>query len=381
MSTRNILEDGTFPVVPGSTTMVGKYFSLTSTGGNQVKGRPLEPHAYTMTLTDEYRPFFRWTDCSTPTIRTSAHYLSYTGRAWRAEDTYALYGKLEEQYDKGDFNAAVFAGELGETADMLADRTKQLAKAILAARKGRFAQAAAALGVGGSRKGSPTTGHRHRDDAGPQHPQRVSQGWLELQYGWMPLMSDIYSLSKQIANADKPRKRRITARHGYKLEAHGSHPARFDYTGGGTHSMQIVAYVSEDIPSWPAALGLMDPEILAWELTPFSFVADWFLPIGNWLQARAFRSRAKGVFVTTEVIKATTRCSVKALKCPAGSTYAGSPQTVDASAGWYRYVYVNRTVSTTLAAVPLPSFSNGIGKGSRLENALALMASIFTKKL
>jgi hypothetical protein len=30
-------------------------------------------------------------------------------------------------------------------------------------------------------------------------------------------------------------------------------------------------------------LGITNPALVAWELVPFSFVADWFLPIGNFL--------------------------------------------------------------------------------------------------
>lgn len=35
-------------------------------------------------------------------------------------------------------------------------------------------------------------------------------------------------------------------------------------------------------------LGLDDPLGLIWELTPYSFVVDWFLPVGQWLSS--FRS-------------------------------------------------------------------------------------------
>lgn len=31
--------------------------------------------------------------------------------------------------------------------------------------------------------------------------------------------------------------------------------------------------------------GVTDPLLLAWELTPFSFVFDWFIDVGSWLEA------------------------------------------------------------------------------------------------
>lgn len=33
------------------------------------------------------------------------------------------------------------------------------------------------------------------------------------------------------------------------------------------------------------SFGLINPAVLAWELIPFSFVVDWFAPIGNTLDA------------------------------------------------------------------------------------------------
>jgi hypothetical protein len=32
-----------------------------------------------------------------------------------------------------------------------------------------------------------------------------------------------------------------------------------------------------------ASIGLINPSTVVWELIPFSFVVDWFLPIGNFL--------------------------------------------------------------------------------------------------
>lgn len=379
MSVRNVLEDQRQPVPGYPTKTWGRYFSLTSSGGNQVVGTPLIPHAYTLRLRDQFEYLTEAETCSTGAKSYYSYVIGYKlARPWSASDDYALYGKLEAMYDKGDFNAAVFAGELGETVDLLADRTKQLAKAVLAAKKGRFLQAAYILGVGGNRKVTSTS-HRHRDDAGPQHPQSISNGWLELQYGWKPLLSDIYSLSDQIAKSDKPRSTRIVARQSIPVVWNGS-PSFYVPSGGGSYSKQIIAYISEDIPSWPQALGLMDPELVAWEVLPFSFVADWFIPVGNWLQARSFASRAKGMFVTTTRLKCHFRINSGSWANNRSACYFDGRQKT-ASVGWTKVVEIDRAVSSSLPSVPLPWFSNGIGKGNRLANAVSLVASIFGSKI
>lgn len=41
----------------------------------------------------------------------------------------------------------------------------------------------------------------------------------------------------------------------------------------------------------PGRFGLLNPLEVIWELVPFSFVADWFLPIGDYLSALDASSR------------------------------------------------------------------------------------------
>jgi hypothetical protein len=45
--------------------------------------------------------------------------------------------------------------------------------------------------------------------------------------------------------------------------------------------------------------GLKDPLSVAWELLPYSFVADWFIPIGDFLQARGLSQALTGSFVSS----------------------------------------------------------------------------------
>lgn len=376
MSSRNILVDAR-EYIPGTSAKWGRYFSLVSSGTNQTKGKPLEPHDYTLTLSDRFDGYYKVEkDCAGLEGSNSGIVIAATpSRPWGYSDNAKLYGKLEEMYDLSDFNAGIFAGELGKTTDLLADRARQLAKALLAAKNGRFAQAAAALGVGGSRKVSPSTSKRHRDDAGPQDPQRISDGWLELQYGWKPLLADVYDLADTIAKADKPRMKRIVARHSIPWIPTISVPSHFYVNGYGRMSKQIVAYVSEDRPSWPVALGLTDPLSIGWELTPFSFVVDWFMPVGDWLKMRSFAYRAKGVFVTTTTEKYDVRIgATKTYTCPLGNEF----KVKLVAPGRSRYVKMSRVVSTSLPQAPLPTFSNGLGVGNRLANAVALLAGIFS---
>lgn len=351
--------------------LYGRRVWVVSNGVNQFDwDNPWEEHPYSANIGDEFTMLFK--QCRGIPANTDTWAITLpTGqpiRPWSVSDDYALYGKLEKEYDKGDFNAGVFVGELGESVELLASRASQLFRAARAAKRGNLADAAKIL------RAQPPSGARraHREKPGLKRDQTIASGWLELQYGWLPLMGDIYSLSDQIAKMDKPRKRRIFARQwiGHKADPN----PHFEISGAGKTGKQIIAFVTEDIPSWPQALGLTDPELVAWELVPFSFVADWFIPIGNYLQARAFASRAKGLFVLTTYEKSHWRCAAaKPITFWDGTSCVSLPTTL----GWNRKVVMDRTVASSLPQVPLPTFSNGIGRGWRLQNAVALAASIF----
>lgn len=401
MSTRSILNDGRY-FVPNVTVKVGPYFSLSSSGTNQVNGQPLAPHPYTVTIWDYTTGTVKLTKCNTGVERQVACSPSCTFPSWKTENTAKLYGKLEEQYDLGEFNSGVFLGELGESVDMLADRVKQFGKAVRAAKKGNFHQALKALRANGGKNALNSkeslriarraklkaTGFRDsmtnkkkrklpKDGQGIQDSQRVSSGWLELQYGWLPLLGDIFALSDHISNIDKPRKRRIFAQESIPGVPTGTlnTAGQYFWEGYGKQSKSIIALITEDIPSFAQALGLSDPELVAWELVPFSFVVDWFIPIGNYLQARAFASRAKGTFIITDKTRWNVRLARVSRPCPSPTSTnewlsLGMP-------AFGRYVKLTRSVTSSLPAVPLPTFSNGLGKGWRLQNALALLAEIF----
>jgi len=162
-----------------------------------------------------------------------------------------------------------------QVANTVGRRLSQVARAGRAAKKGRWKEAERHLGA-----------KRPRGLAAPRT-------WLELQYGWSPLLSDIYGattalseeaphimegFTKTVKANYRERDDRISLQQLYphgvseltrKAEAGVS--LRLDYEPSNTF-LQAVTNV-----------GLTNPLEVAWELVPFSFVVDWALPIGNWL--------------------------------------------------------------------------------------------------
>jgi len=126
----------------------------------------------------------------------------------------------------------------------------------------------------------------------PKNPSKgAANGWLEFQYGWLPLMSDLYGLQQQLKEGFR--------KEGFLIRAIGQAqepwPAKdalpitpvdfFDgvTSGKGEYLSRTVIYsVIEDSKLYALnQLGLINPALIAWELVPLSFVVDWILPIGD----------------------------------------------------------------------------------------------------
>ena len=161
--------------------------------------------------------------------------------------------------------------ESGKTVRMIASRTLSVLGAYRALRRGNFRAAATALGI------SQKRGFR----------KSASDQWLEWQYGWKPLLSDIYGGAELLQKGfrDKPVVR--VARKVSRSSTQSGPVANPDYKGVCTVSVIAIGFykVNDEFSTQLSSLGLINPLEIAWELTPWSFVVDWFLPIGDWLTA------------------------------------------------------------------------------------------------
>lgn len=187
-------------------------------------------------------------------------------------------------------NVAQMIAERKQTLSMIADNATRIANAIRAVRRGDIGSAVASLGGG-----SPSRRIRRnlRANRGTSARQ-VSQNWLQLQYGWLPLLSDVDGLAKQLASdrptyADIRAEGSATLRDSYQLINIPADKYNFgqEVTIDQKVTVKQVAYfqIKAETTALAGQLGLTNPLALAWELVPYSFVVDWFLPIGNYLQS------------------------------------------------------------------------------------------------
>jgi hypothetical protein len=130
------------------------------------------------------------------------------------------------------------------------------------------------------RKG-PTQGQRRLD--------YINGKWLEYRYGWLPLLSSIYSVVEQSRKrVFKPvivRARAGSSKKDIFSTATGTfdNPSfRTEVAGG--YRVQYTGVF--DVPSQPSIQDWtsLNPLSVAWELVPFSFVVDWFVGVGQCLE-------------------------------------------------------------------------------------------------
>lgn len=120
--------------------------------------------------------------------------------------------------------------------------------------------------------------------------------WLEYKYGWVPLLSDVHGACKALNEREKEGNRvRVSVKSGataYDKEVHKNVGfslvglnAQLDAYRDTKHKCFVrLDYVKSDSPWAPwSSLGITNPLTVAWELLPWSFVADWFVPVGSYL--------------------------------------------------------------------------------------------------
>jgi len=170
-------------------------------------------------------------------------------------------------------------GEAKQTLHMIADAVVPLIKAVKAAKSGNYGVIPRLLGM------------NKRDVLSGRF---AANKWLEYQYGWKPLMSSIYDAQSRLAAGLRDKiafeyaSSRVSQSFSRSYTVTGDYYGqleKIDYKAETKIEVKYIFVVRNHTIDLIDGLGLLNPLEVAWELTPFSFVADWFVPIGNTLSA------------------------------------------------------------------------------------------------
>lgn len=125
--------------------------------------------------------------------------------------------------------------------------------------------------------------------------KRLRERWLEYRYGWNPLVMEVDAGMRALnARAARPiythgvSKETTTRGQSYTTNLVRS-PYSFNRVGVDlsvryyAQSRYRVSFDTNGIASRLSPFGLTNPLLVGWELIPFSFVADWFVNVGETL--------------------------------------------------------------------------------------------------
>lgn len=285
--------------------------------------------------------------------------------------------KLKDQ----KVNLAQAMAERHQVVDMVAKNATRIADMMVNLKRGNLALAADALGITVSKRANA----RYKKSFRKRQPQAVAGGVLELQYGWRPLLNDIFGAAEVLANTyyKVPTQGRVVA--STKLDRNWTETVKRGNrslvpTTNRYHVEYTIKYVvyfsiANDVAYALNKLGITNPALIAWELTPWSFVADWFIPIGNWIStfdATLGLNFEKGTKSILEVSSAIRYCDVRNF---------GTPFV------YYKRVDVKKSESYVnytrrkLIAFPFssfPPFKNPFSY-EHAVNAIALLTQLFKK--
>lgn len=284
--------------------------------------------------------------------------------AWTATDDLRLYANLAEKVRAHSFNAAVFASQGRQLVNQTVSTATALARSMLCLKNGNLSCALKNLGLSpGQRKRRYMKKKLNSGD--------VSGTWLAMQYGWLPTISDIFAAAEAYeALTSKPRHTKYSVSVVKSVSFNGSQsPSNYTCESYSTRT-KVLSYRLKEQLSEVRSLGLVDPASVLWENTPFSFVLDWFLPIGTYLEALNVIPHLKGTWMLQDVQKL---IGVGPVATP-GKLYNCW---MGVGSDFYKQILIARTVGNTSLNVPFPSIS-GLGsvRGTRILNAIALLHQI-----
>jgi len=289
------------------------------------------------------------------------------------------FARLIDEMGNEPFGLAQDLVQHRQTTDLITSNLTRIAKAYRAVRNRQFKVAVKEL--------FDNRPPRYRKGAKePSWSQNAASNWLELQYGWKPLLSDIDILIRKvhINFRDYLRVARSSAKTSTTSSTAVSGPFNVSIQGVSPYTC---GYINRKLDikvkygiryrltnkdrQFLAQAGFTNPINLAWELLPYSFVVDWIYPLGPYLE----RLSAFEGLTFQDGYKSTFRRESTTVVLSDSRTVNGWDLSI--SFGTERdYVYFTREKLTTFPRVPSIALKSPISVTHAL-NALALVRTAF----
>lgn len=199
-------------------------------------------------------------------------------------------------------NLGVAMGEAQKTADFVGEVAGRLGRSLLALKRGSYKQAAKYMYPKPKRK--PKAKRRFKQgrlskqrkpNAGLERSRLVPRSLLEWQYAAAPLLNDVKGSIEELQRTQDS-DWVVTVKKGTKeasertvtrtaTDANPLSRVLRNETAFLGYFVRLDAYPGNEFLATLNRVGVVNPLPVVWELIPLSFVWDWFMPVGEWLES------------------------------------------------------------------------------------------------
>lgn len=276
--------------------------------------------------------------------------------------------RFAEKVNGMSVNLAQAFGERKQTARLIADTATSILDAARALKRGDVGRFLNSVHYQGKKGWS-----------GRNISSDFSKRWLEYTYGWKPLLQDVYGSIEALNH-------KITS-DGLRIRASAKEfdQGRWVYDmcerslkRQSTAKLVYNVKCQDQLKAVAANTGISNPALLAWELLPWSFVIDWFIPVGNYLES----------LTAFDGFSFKDGCQVLITRGDYFSNHSSKSYSTynrqNIVSGWRRREYLVFDRTATGASLPPaipPSFRSPLGGDpiSRFTTAFSLMRGLFKR--
>lgn len=207
--------------------------------------------------------------------------------------------------------------------------------------------------------------------------KKFSRQWLELSYGWAPLLSDIYQITTDTFDTRlgfiRGRTTWVKDVDMTFLVSNGMAEARFRGIQKTVITAAVFADLDQGLIKSASQYGLTNPALTVWESVPWSFIVDWVLPVGDWLESL---SALQGLRISNASV--TTRAELTGSMQIERSRYPNDYRIV--APGAIKVLNFKMQRSLGIDTPPPPSFESDFLSPLRGLNAIALLRQTLSKR-
>lgn len=360
------------------------------TGGLKV------PHYYHVSANNWYHGSFsakyNWVN-QVFNMKTMCGTGSQAPSTWSSNDDLKLRSKLIDKIKDHDFNPSVAGAEVDKTFRMIADGVTGVSSGIRALRDGKLPDAILSAMGKGYRKTPPTYKYfpaylkKHKGEIIPEllvlKGIKVSAAsWLAYSYGISPLLQDVHAGAQALAKHNLGlQETDFTVVRGNRNTVNGNN-GNITWVSQTDHSKRLIVKLAREVTLssiWDN-LGVIDPLQVIWERTYLSFIVDWFLPVGSFLNVLHELPRLSGSWILTDRLKQRTETNI--IEIPDNPYYAGygDVNRVRMTPQLLLEIHLTRSCgagSLSGLSVPLPSFKSPMSPSwKRAANAIAVAVAL-----